>query len=60
MVERRKASGETYGSFHVERLEYRLQDREGFMNGLKRNGQKAVDEFVAQTKRWRQAQTRWT
>ena len=56
MVERRKASRQTFGSFHTERLEYRPQDREGFMNGLRRNGQKAVDEFVAQTERWREAQ----
>ena len=56
MVERRKASRQTHGIFHAERLEYRPQDREGFVNGLKRNGQKAVDEFVAQTERRREAQ----
>ena len=56
VVEQRKASRQTYGSFHAERLEYRSQDREGFMDGLKRNGLLAVDEFVTQTERWREAQ----
>jgi hypothetical protein len=31
--------------FGVERLDYRIQDREAFYRGLERNGPKAVDEF---------------
>jgi hypothetical protein len=33
--------------FHVERLDYRVQDRKAFFQGLKRNGPKAVKEFEA-------------
>ncbi len=42
--ERRKAR-ERLAPFHVERLDYRNQDREAFYDGLARSGQKAVDEF---------------
>ncbi|MBG7609853.1 MAG: hypothetical protein IZT55_03210 [Anaerolineae bacterium] len=42
--ERRKA-GERMAPFHVQRLDYRNQDREAFYRGLERNGEKAVTEF---------------
>jgi hypothetical protein len=41
----RRRSGERMAPFHVERLDYRIQDREAFYGGLERNGPKAVDEF---------------
>ncbi len=43
-VERRRA-GERLSPFHVERLDYRNQDREAFYAGLARNGPTAVSEF---------------
>jgi hypothetical protein len=52
MVQRRKASRQVYGSFHVGRLEYRPSDPQAFVNGLKRNGPKAVSEWNAQSERW--------
>jgi len=42
--ERRKAK-ERLAPFHVERLDYRDQDRDAFYEGLARSGPKAVDEF---------------
>jgi hypothetical protein len=41
----RRRSGERMAPFHVERLDYRIQDREAFYGGLERNGPKAVEEF---------------
>ena len=43
----RRRSGERVAPFHVERLDYRNQDRERFYAGLARNGEKAVREFRA-------------
>lgn len=42
--ERRKA-GERLAPFHVERLDYRNQERDQFYRRLEQNGPKAVDEF---------------
>jgi hypothetical protein len=56
MVERRKASRQTYSAFHVERLEHRPTDRQAFVEGLKRNGPKAVAEWNAQVERWQARQ----
>ena len=44
-VTQRRRDGERLAGFHVERLDYRPQDREGFYKGLERNGPKAVREF---------------
>ena len=44
VIERRR-SGEKMAPFHVERLDYRPRDIEGFYKGLERNGPKAVREF---------------
>jgi len=44
-VSRRRKSRERLAPFHVERLDYRNQDREAFYRGLERNGPKAVTEF---------------
>jgi hypothetical protein len=44
VLERRRG-GERMAPFGVERLDYRIQDREAFYRGLERNGPKAVDEF---------------
>jgi hypothetical protein len=44
VLERRR-SGERMAPFRVERLDYRIQDREAFYRGLERNGPKAVQEF---------------
>ena len=46
VLDRRRA-GERVAPFHVERLDYRNQDRERFYAGLARNGEKAVREFRA-------------
>jgi hypothetical protein len=43
-VERRR-DGQRLAPFHVQRLDFRLQDREVFYKGLERNGPKAVEEF---------------
>lgn len=53
MVERRRSTRQTISPFHVERLEYRARDPQAFIAGLERNGPKAVEEFAAQTERWR-------
>jgi hypothetical protein len=44
MLDRRR-SGEQMIGFHVERLDFRTRDVAGFMEGLARNGPKAVKEF---------------
>lgn len=44
-VKSRRRQGAQLSPFKVERLDYRLQDRDGFYKGLKRNGPKAVQEF---------------
>ncbi len=44
--ERRRA-GERLIPFRVERLDFRIQDRDAFYRGLERNGPKAVREFRA-------------
>lgn len=44
VVARRRA-GEHMAGFHVERLDYRIQDHSAFYKGLERNGPKAVREF---------------
>ena len=41
----RRRSGERMVGFHVERLDYRQQDRAAFYRGLERNGPKAVREY---------------
>jgi hypothetical protein len=46
-VARRRKEGERLAPFRVERLDYRVQDREAFYAGLARNGPKAVKEFRA-------------
>jgi hypothetical protein len=43
-VERRKG-GSRLAPFHVERLDFRDQDRDAFYACLERNGSKAVEEF---------------
>lgn len=44
MLERRR-SGERLAPFHVERIDYRIQDQARFNAGLARAGDKAVTEF---------------
>lgn len=44
-VQQRRRAGERMAPFHVERLDYRLQDRERFDDGLLRSGPKALREF---------------
>lgn len=44
-VKSRRRQGTQLSPFKVERLDYRLQDRDGFYKGLERNGPKAVQEF---------------
>ncbi|MEK6256141.1 MAG: hypothetical protein N2C13_02345 [Chloroflexota bacterium] len=44
VADRRREGGRLAG-FHVERLDFRVQDRERFYQGLERNGPKAVREF---------------
>ena len=44
-IPQRRRSGERLAPFHVERLDYRNQERDQFYKRLERNGQKAVDEF---------------
>jgi hypothetical protein len=41
----RRRGGESLAPFHVERLDFRIQDRERFYAGRARNGPKAVEEF---------------
>ena len=44
-ITERRRDGRRLAGFHVERLDFRFQDREGFYKGLERNGPKAVREF---------------
>jgi hypothetical protein len=44
-VPARRRAGERSVPFHVERLDYRTQDRAAFYAGLERNGPKAVREY---------------
>lgn len=44
-VQERRQNRERLAGFRVERIEYRIQDRESFDAGLERNGQRAVEEF---------------
>jgi hypothetical protein len=44
-IPQRRKAGERLAPFHVERLDYRNQERDQFYKALERNGQKAVDEF---------------
>ncbi len=44
-VSERRRSKERLAPFRVERLDFRIHDREAFFEGLKRNGPKAVREF---------------
>jgi hypothetical protein len=44
-VHNRRRLKERLGPFHVERLDFRTQDSEGFYKALERNGLKAVREF---------------
>lgn len=44
-VIKRRRHGTRLAPFHVERIDYRTQDREGFNAGLERSGPKAVREF---------------
>jgi hypothetical protein len=46
VVDRRRG-GERLAPFHVERLDFRHQDREAFYAALERNGPKAVREYRA-------------
>lgn len=41
----RRRGGERLAPFRVERLDFRVQDREALFRGLERNGPKAVEEF---------------
>ena len=43
-VERRR-EGQRLAPFFVQRLDFQLQDRDAFYQGLERNGPKAVEEF---------------
>lgn len=44
-VSTKRRAGDRLAPFHVERLDFRYQDRETFLKGLERNGPKAVREF---------------
>ncbi len=44
-VAERRQTREKLAPFRVERLDYRIQDRDAFFKGLARNGPKAVREF---------------
>jgi hypothetical protein len=44
-VHQRRRLKERLAPFHVERLDFRAQDNEGFYQALERNGPKAVREF---------------
>ena len=44
-VAERRRDHERLAPFHVERLDYRDENREAFYKGLERNGPKAVEEF---------------
>jgi hypothetical protein len=44
-VAEKRCKGERLAPFQVQRLDFRAQDREAFLQGLERNGPKAVSEF---------------
>lgn len=44
-VQERRQNREKLAGFRVERMEYRVSDRDAFNAGLERNGQRAVEEF---------------
>jgi len=44
-IPQRRRAGERLAPFHVERMDYRNQDRNEFYKCLERNGPKAVEEF---------------
>ncbi len=44
-IPKRRKEGERLAPFHVERLDYRNQERDQFYKNLECNGPKAVDEF---------------
>ncbi len=44
-IPKRRRAGERLAPFHVERLDYRNQERDQFYKRLERNGPKAVEEF---------------
>jgi hypothetical protein len=44
-VARRRRGGERVTGFRVERMDFRTQDHDAFMQGLARSGPKAVSEF---------------
>jgi hypothetical protein len=44
-VSDRKRAGEPMAPFRVERLDFRIHDRQAFYKGLERSGPKAVREF---------------
>jgi hypothetical protein len=45
-VKQRRRQRENLTPFIVEKLDYRLSDREGFIRGLERSGPKAVEEYT--------------
>lgn len=45
-VQKRRRDGERMAPFNVQRLDYRVQDKEKFEEGLKRSGPKAYREFI--------------
>jgi hypothetical protein len=45
-ITKRRKDRERLAPFRVERLDYRNSDRLQFFNGLKRNGPRAVQEFI--------------
>ncbi|MBI4770133.1 MAG: hypothetical protein HY784_06910 [Chloroflexi bacterium] len=46
-VSERRRAGERPAPFRVERLDFRIQGRAAFYQGLERNGPKAVREYRA-------------
>ena len=45
-VAKRRRNRESLAAFSVQRLDYYNADRSAFFNGLKRNGRRAVSEFI--------------
>ena len=46
-VAKRRRARESLAPFTVQRIDYRDADRMAFFKGLKRNGNQAVDDFIA-------------
>lgn len=44
-IRQRRRDGERVAPFHVERIDFRTKDEDGFYAGLARNGPKSVREF---------------